>query len=425
VITEIDIEQNLTISDKKLIALNIFWWSFVLYTSTYVLKINPRISLKICELVQFVSFVFFTASGIYLIQFKIANRYLLTIFIFYILWQFTVIFRGIHLNYDSIKAMIVDANYGGVIYLVPFVILLPQKFIYFNKLFDAIFILAIVFLIFNILFFHQLLDRSMETQEVIEFLAKFLALPCGFILLTYKYHSGTRKLISLTVLLLALLFSIYKARRGLSLISATILTGAYFLYLFNTKRTILIIYLSVLMAISGIYYLSTIYNIKNNGLLSFIAKRGEEDTRTPVELYFYNDMKSNDWMLGRGINGEYFCPDIDEDQLTDYRSYIETGYLQIILKGGLISFGLYLLILIPAFFLGIFNSRNLLSKAAGFWIFVSFISLYPSTVNTFSLNFILVWISVSICYSKKIRKFSDKEIEELLTVRNQALLIKD
>lgn len=412
---EITLEENLGISEKKLIALNIFWWGFIIYTSAYVIKINPQVSLKIPELIQLIGSLCFISAGVYLLQFRIKNKYLKVLFSIYYISLITVIFRGIHLNYDSVKTMLIDANYGIVIYLAPLIILFPPKIIFYKKLFDVIVILGIIFLLFSVVFIRELLNRSEDTQEVIEYFAKFLSVPCGFILLTYKYHSKTRKLLSLSVMLLTLLFAIYKARRGLSLICASSLIGAYFLYLFNTRKTILVIYFSVLLAILGIYKMSTIYNIHNNGLLSFIAKRGEEDTRTPVELYYYSDMKQNDWIFGRGINGQYYCPDIGENQLTDYRSYIETGYLQIILKGGIINLSLYLLILIPALFLGLFNSKNLLTKASAIWILISLISLYPSTVNTFSLNFLLVWISVSICCSKKIRMFSDYELKELLS----------
>jgi hypothetical protein len=127
-------------------------------------------------------------------------------------------------------------------------------------------------------------------------------------------------------------------------------------------------------------------------------------------------MKPVDWAIGRGINGKYFCPSIEENQESDYRILIETGYLQIILKGGIIFLGLYLLISIPALILGIFYSKNLLSKAAGIWIFISLISLYPATVNTFNLNYLLVWICIGICYSKNLRQLPDQVIQnEFLT----------
>ncbi|MGN6605139.1 MAG: hypothetical protein ACTHK8_21965 [Ginsengibacter sp.] len=412
--TEIEFQENLTIPQNRLLALNIFWWSLILYLSAYVIKTNPHFNLKIGELIQFVSLVVSLFTWIYLSRFTLKNVYLITCFFLLIIWSIIIVSRGIHLNYDSIKEMLIDANFGVVIYIVPLVLLIPQDFFFFKKLFQTIAILGIVFLIFNGLYIKELLDRSSETQDVIEYLTKFLGITSGFILLTYKYHTTRKNLIALAVMILSLLFSIYKARRGLSLICGSILLFSYFLYLFNTKRVILIIYLSFLMLISGLYYASTIYNINNNKLFGFISKRGEEDTRTPVELYFYSDFKKIDWLIGRGINGEYFCPDIDQDQITDYRSYIETGYLEFILKGGIIYLAIYLLILIPAVILGLFNSKNIFSKAAALWIVISFISIYPSTVNTFSLNYLLIWISVGICYSEKIRRLADEEIEFLL-----------
>jgi len=403
------------ISQKKLTALNIFWGGFVIYTLAYVIKTNVHFNLKVGELIQFGGLVLFLSAGIYLANLKIKNGYLLTFYFLNLLWSIIVIARGIHFNYDSVKAMLVDANFGLVIYFAPLILLLPQNFFFFKKLFDAIAILGIFFLLYNVIYIRDLLDRSMETQDVIEYLTKFLGVTCGFILLTYRYHSKKRNLLALGVMLLALLFSLYKARRGLSLICSSILIFSYFLYLFNSKKIVMIIYFSILLLISGIYYASTIYNISNNTLFSFIAKRGEEDTRTPVELYFYSDFKKDDWLVGRGINGEYYCPDIDQDQVTDYRDYIETGYLEIILKGGIVSLVIYLLILLPALFLGLFYSKNVLSKAAAIWILVSLISLYPSTVNTFTLNYLLVWISVGICYSKKLRRLPDEDIKDLLS----------
>ena len=93
---------------------------------------------------------------------------------------------------------------------------------------------------------------------------------------------------------------------------------------------------------------------------------------------------------------------------------IETDYLYIILKGGIISLGLLLLILIPAIVKGLFYSRNLLSKASAIWILLWVIELYPANVNSFSLNHILVWLAVGICYSREIRNMPEKIVTKLL-----------
>ena len=152
----------------------------------------------------------------------------------------------------------------------------------------------------------------------------------------------------------------------------------------------------------------------NNGIFSLLLQRVDEDTRTPVEMCLYSDMSPKDWLIGRGIDGKYYCPNIDENDLTGYRNIIETDYLNIILKGGILSIGLLLAIAIPAVIKGLFYSNNLLSKAAGIWIFLWIIDLYPATVYTFSLNYVLVWISVGICYNKAIRRMPESEMRSAL-----------
>jgi hypothetical protein len=97
-----------------------------------------------------------------------------------------------------------------------------------------------------------------------------------------------------------------------------------------------------------------------------------------------------------------------------YRSVIETGYLQIILNGGIVSLVLLLLIMIPAIVKGFIYSKNLLSKAAAAWIVLFFLYEYPGVPSIFSFNYILVWISLGICYSKDISQIPEDKMISLL-----------
>ena len=401
-------------SQKKYYSLYFFWLGFIIYALSFVIKSSEHFNLKVGELLQFVGFCILLPSVINIIRFRIRNRYLLFVFVIYIFWLLSNIARGIHFNYSYLKDSLLNSDEGILIYFAPLILLVPQDGTFFKKLFDFIIILGIFYLIYDVIFIQSLLDRSFETQNVVENLVRNLSMPCGFILLTYQYHSNRRKLFAFIVMIISLLFSIYKARRGLSSTLAGILICAYFLYLFSTKNKVLILYLSILCICLGILYSTSIYSINDNKLFSFIAKRGAVDTRSDVEDFFYGDMKKKDWIIGKGINGEYYCPDIDVNQVTDYRDYIETGYLQIILKGGLIRLILYLLISVPAVVLGLFFSRNILSKAAAIWIAVAIISLYPATVESFSLQYLLVWISISICYTRRLRRLNDYDVLEFL-----------
>ena len=195
--------------------------------------------------------------------------------------------------------------------------------------------------------------------------------------------------------------------------TSSVLVFSYLLYIFTSKTRLVIIYFTILIGLLGLLYASNVYRPRENRVFGYILERGDEDTRTGVEIYFYADMEPLDWIVGRGINGEYFCPDMKRQE-TDYRSVIETGYLQIILKGGIISLGLFVLIAIPAIIKGLFYSKNIFSKAAAIWIFWVTISMYPAVVNSFTLRYILVWIAIGICYSKSIRNMGEEEIKKLL-----------
>lgn len=412
-------DQLTNCSTKYLKFLNLFGFGFIVYTFSYILSTSGKFNFIICQSIQIIGMFLLFVGSVPLIKFKIENKYLQIIFPIYFFWLITIIFRGIKLDYTSVKYMFVNPNYGILLYFVPLIGLFPQKIIFYKKVFDLIIITGIFYLVCNILFIQGLLDRyNPLTQNYIETLSA-ISMPCAYILLTYTYHSNKKNILAGCVMILLLLFAIYRARRGLSSICLSMLISFYFMFLFHTKKKVLTTYLSFLFILLGLLYANNLYQINKKGLFGFISERGEEDTRTGVELLFYDDMTTIDWIIGKGINGEYLCPIIDESQLTNYRYYIETGYLQTILKGGIISLALYLLIAVPALILGVFYSKNMLSKASGIWIFIALISSYPTTVEGFNLQYLLVWVSIGICYSKNIRQMSDYTLKEKLTIINE------
>ena len=64
------------------------------------------------------------------------------------------------------------------------------------------------------------------------------------------------------------------------------------------------------------------------------------------------------------MTGTYYCWEVsDIDRLN--RLVIETGYLNIILKGGIFLLLPYVFFCIKSFFLGYFKSKNMLTKGMG------------------------------------------------------------
>jgi hypothetical protein len=378
------------VSSKQLRNLNFFWLGFTIYTLINAFAATEYSnSVKIFQFVQIIGIILMFATAIKLIQFKIDNQYLKFIYILYCTWLFTIILRGYDflLDYSYLKTFFFGGWYRGMLYFSPIILLFPRNFVFYKKVFDVVIIFGIFYIIYDILFIKDLLnsDRSSVTSQGIVETFSALSFSSGFLLLTYSYHSKRRQLLAIGVTVLALLFAIIRARRGLIFMYGTMIFLSYIFYVFHSKLKLLIIYLTIFIALLGAIYV--------NGI--------------------YNDMKTKDWIIGRGIKGEYFCPGIEENQLTNYRDTIETGYLQTILKGGLISLGLFLLIAVPAIIKGLFYSKNILSKVAGIWIFMSLVNSYPSTVNAFTLQYLLVWISIGICYSKEIRMMPESNMKDI------------
>jgi hypothetical protein len=278
-----------------------------------------------------------------------------------------------------------------------------------------------IFLLYSLIYRGQLLysGEDMTSQAIMEIFSKTLSIPCGFLLLTYIYQPKGKRFFAFGVVILTLLLALIRGRRAITVMNLSYLMFSYFIYLYvnRIKFTTLVfsLFLISLFAVAGFKF----YTANKKGTFSVLASRLNEDTRSAVEICFYDDMKTEDWIIGRGMLGQYYCPGVDEattqNNFTDYRNMIETDYLNIILKGGIVSLALVLLITIPAAIKGIFYSKNILSKAAGIWILFWIMDLYPATVTTFTLNYLIVWICVGICYSHTIRNMSEEEVSAILS----------
>ncbi len=398
----------------------LFWSGVILFTAVNVIVTTNAVDIRIGQAVQAIGLAVVFYSAIFLCKPKIDSDYLRVLFILYCTWSLIIVVRrnGVPLNYSTIKDFLFGYNNGGLIYFVPLVLLFPRNGSYYKILVKMISISGMVFLVLSAVLIKYLLAQSGQLEEakgVMETIAD-LAIPSAFILLTFLYHNNKKVAIAIVTILITILFSLIRARRGLILIASSLSFFSILLYFFYSRRKLIIIYSSILLFSIAAAYSNSLYHVNSNKLLGFLYERGTEDTRSTVEIFFDEDMNTTDWLIGRGINGKYYCPGVEEAD--DYRTVIETGYLQIILKGGIISLGLLLLILVPAVIQGIFFSKNLLSKAAAIWIIQFLSNLYPRTPVDFTLTYFMVWVCVGICYSRVVRKMSDNEIRNSVYSKN-------
>lgn len=403
-----------TYRERELV--NLMWMGFILYTLSYTLTTTTYINPVICQVLQLMGLLVFIPSFFTLAKFRISNTYLSIVFTLYMLWVAYIVVRGLPTNGEEIKFMIFDAWFGGILYLSPLFLLLPPKLYYLKKLFQSIFILAIAFLFYDVFFLRDLLSQgeSLTSMYIIEYFSKTLAVPAFFLLMAFRYHTNQKKFFLIIILLVTIFFALYRARRGLLFMCGLSAMISYILYLSQTKNRYFIVILTIVVGGILVVLGMEFFTSSRSGIFEYITDRGLEDTRSSVELCLYQDLTSKEWIIGKGMNGEYYCPGIDPDDVTGYRKTIETDYLQLVLKGGLVSVFIFLLITIPAIIKGLFFSKNLLTKAAACWILYILINMYPATINTFTLQYILLWIAVAICFTPFLRNMEEEDLTNYL-----------
>jgi hypothetical protein len=343
-----------------------------------------------------------------LLSWNLKSVYLDFFFLLLLLWTLGILLRGLQFDFHFFKSNLVEIFQN----FVPLFLLIPKTKIFIRGLFNAISLHGIIFLIYCIIFFSQISNAgSREAQFAIESFSHFLAIPSGFILLSQVYHTPKKNILALSVILICFVFAAFNGRRGLTFISASFLVSAYFVFVVSNKGKILKIIISIFMIIFLFFYGREIYLDNQRDFFKELTERLYEKNRSGVEDCLYEDLGTVDWVIGRGVNGKYYCPGIEKGEFSVFRNGIETGYLHIILKGGLISLGIFLLIMVPAVFKGLFFSKNWLAKSSAIYILLSLVFSFPTIINTFSLKYIIMWLAASICFDPNIRHISDEEIK--------------
>lgn len=363
---------------------------------------------RIAQAIQSLALLLFIYYGFRISSYYFESSYFKVMFILLALWHVYVICNGLNLSYTNIK-LYLFSEFTFWPFIIPFAVFIPKNISIFKKIFNCFFYLGIVFLLLVVL----LSSRFKSSFVIAEQLIWTFSIGCGFILLTWKYHTPVRRLLAMFVVAVALVLATVLARRNIMLTEINFIVGAFLLFLFyysNRKYSQKLVAFLVVAIVAASAYI--VFEQKKDTDFKLIVHRASEDTREYVFDYFFDDLKHVMW-IGKGMNGTYFCPLSDPDNIADpieYRDLIECGYLQIILKGGYINLGIFLLIAIPAAYLGIVKSKNGIAKACGVIVLLWLIDMIPYGLPSFSIRYLLVWFSIGVCYSKSFRNLSEEYI---------------
>ena len=243
---------------------------------------------------------------------------------------------------------------------------------------------------------------------------------CGFILLIATYLSNKKVNISFLIVFIAILSVTYLARRSVFSILVEFIIVSYILNIRGKSSALSLKIFPYILVIGVVFFIN--FSSLTQPLTNRMEDRFLKDTRLAMYPTFLNEMKSDFkyFYFGKGINGTYYYP-MERHELDGIeagmvfseetnRNNIENGYLQLMLSGGIIHIILFVIVLLPASFYGIFKSSNQFSKACGVVVLFQLINMFVVSMPSLSILYILVWICVGICYKKSIRNKNDEEI---------------
>lgn len=300
-------------------------------------------------------------------------------------------------------------------YIMPLIAYVPIRYYNFKSFISISTHFAFLTLFLFIIFAPKILSESIQIvagfngengygRQIAAFYICF-----GFSTLCMLYIKKKIWIINMIALLASLLIYLIGARRGSSLITACLLVYNIFVYINYTdgiKKYSLII-ISIISLLIGII----IFN--HSSAFSYIRQRGLEDSRSAVDEALLSQMSTSEKIFGKGLNGRYYFPVIEDDITNPWKGWrfgSETGYYNIVLKGGYLMAWCYILLLLIPALKGIFNSHNLLCKSGGFYIILSLLELYPFGWLSFNMKFLIIWMLIVLLNNQKIRNMKNQDI---------------
>ncbi len=344
-------------------------------------------------------------------------------FYFYLVWSFVIILRpiieGEHYSFFSIHPY---SDFGITTYLLPFVVLLGTGVISLPKIFKISYIFPIIGFVYFVLNFNNMMDivssgvlNALDDNDdmgindlmvLYEFWFSISALS----LLCYEFLSKKQKWVAFLSNAFMLFLVLYFARRGGVVIYLGYFIAAYYLYLMQCNGGTR--FLKVLFILLVLSTLSLTVFMYSDSTFSLLFSRGVEDTRSGVDESITRYLNSEHaWLLGKGIEGAY--PDSNFEKP---RYVHETGYLHMILKGGVVYLSLYVFLLLHSAYLGFFKTNNRLTKAFAIYLFFHVLFLFPFGVIMFRLEYLFVWVGVTICQSQNYRIMTNQQMKHYLAI---------
>lgn len=245
----------------------------------------------------------------------------------------------------------------------------------------------------------------------------FLLLPIFYIIITIPLRTPGGKIMVILITISIIIVS-FTNRAGLMriLISFCILGAYYIMKIVRINKKLLhaLVFLVLMIPVVSLYL-----GMKGQSVFQIVL--GEEhdnysqlnpyaDTRTFLYYEVFQDLKLNKaFLFGKGMNAGYASESFEMFN----RQIVEVGFLQMLLKTGIIGCVLYFWIILSAIFKALGKSKSLFMKALGLLIASYLLLFFVENIIAYNLLNIVVWFSIGVCHSQELRELNDQEISNL------------
>lgn len=248
-----------------------------------------------------------------------------------------------------------------------------------------------------------------------------LLAPIGAFLIFFSYFSRKWKFLIIIGFVLAIMAALLQGRRSISIITLCYPLISIVLY-YNEKKNKMILLLALLslgVLIGPQILARKDFNRFFDKNFVVLSERLEENTRDVVHDDFYKDMKEpTDWIFGRGMSGTYRSVQLSHIGHLN-RSMVETGFLNIILHGGVLMLLPYIIILLYSFYKGFFFSNNIFVKSCSAYVLFHLFLLIPGGHLRFTYECFILFIFIRICTMDSWRRLSNKDILKIIESSSQ------
>jgi hypothetical protein len=368
-------------------------------------------------------FISIILSGIFYAYFNSSHLFIFRVLSFFGLSIFYILtFRYFSIRFKQSNKSIVSSKLISIYVIVLFILLIFSLIIkevdfvtlFFHPYAFPAFFIAVVALLVNekSLSILSVISRYMSNLIPLLTILDLLVFDIPILLVaSYSFFffdflttcNKKRKYYIILCLLIAIpILNFYDYRSGVIIIFL-FLCGLIASNLLNFVRSKFLKFGFLIVSFVVIYFLFFYFTETFEYFTSIIKTDSisSTDSRSFLFTELFSDMKGSDYILGRGYLGTYFSPYFKEWQGEggDYfqRFSVEVGFLQIILKGGLVLLFSTILVFIKSIYIGFIKFKpNTFKFLISIWLLIEFAMLSIENIPSFGVHFFFIWILIGI-----------------------------